>query len=312
MIKTTQNNIDAARFGRVGVLYGGQSAEREISLISGNAVYAALQRQGVNAVAIDVGSDIQHQLTELQLDCTFIALHGPGGEDGTIQGLLDSMHIPYTGSGVGASALAMNKKTTKELWQRIGLPTTEFIVLQEGMNWLQVLSDLGGKAMVKPASEGSSIGMGSVHNARQLEQAWVNAARYDAIVIAEPLLQGREYTVAILAGQPLPSICIESRQQFYDYKAKYHSGDTIYYCPSGLSAKRERELQQLSLDAFNSVGCSGWGRVDIMLDDAEQFQLLEVNTVPGLTNHSLVPMAAAEFGLDFDALVIEILKGCAL
>jgi D-alanine-D-alanine ligase len=309
MIKATHNHIDMARFGRVGVLYGGQSAEREISLMSGNAVLSALQRQSVNAIAIDVGDDIQHQLAELQLDCAFIALHGPGGEDGTIQQLLESMHIPYTGSGVRASALAMNKKLTKQLWQKLGLPTTKFSDLKEGMDWLQVLSDLSGEVMVKPASEGSSIGMTSAHNPQQLEQAWLNAARYDAEVIAEPLLRGKEYTVAILADQALPSVGIEAKESFYDYKAKYRSGDTVYHCPSDLSVSRERELRQLSLDAFNSLGCSGWGRVDIMLDDRDQFQLLEVNTVPGLTNRSLVPMAAAEFGLDFDALVIQILKG---
>ena len=310
MIKVPHNDVDAARFGRVGVLHGGQSAEREISLMSGNAVLTALQRQGIDVIAIDVGGDIQYRLTELKLDCAFIALHGPGGEDGTIQRVLESMHIPYTGSGVNASALAMNKKLTKELWRRDGLPTTEFTVLEEGMNWSKVLSDLGDELMVKPASEGSSIGMASANNPQQLEQAWINAARYDALVIAEPLLRGDEYTVAILANQALPSVCIDAKESFYDYKAKYRSDDTAYHCPSGLSDSREQELRQLSLDAFNSLGCSGWGRVDIMLDDRDQFQLLEVNTVPGLTNRSLVPMAAAESGLDFDALVIQILMSC--
>jgi D-alanine-D-alanine ligase len=310
MIQATHNNVDAARFGRVGVLYGGQSAEREISLMSGIAVMSAMQRQGLNVIAIDVGHDIQDQLNELQLDCAFIALHGPGGEDGTIQRLLDVMHIPYTGSGVNASSLAMNKKLTKELWQRIGLPTTEFAVLREDMDWLQVLSDLGGEVMVKPATEGSSLGMASANTAQQLREAWSKAADYDAVVIAEPLLPGKEYTVAILGNQALPSICIEAKAEFYDYKAKYRSGDTAYHCPSGLSDNREQELQQLSLDAFNSLGCSGWGRVDIMLDSSNQFQLLEVNTVPGLTNHSLVPRAAAQFGLSFDDLITRILTGC--
>ncbi len=303
-------NGGSANFGRVGVLYGGQSAEREISLMSGSAVVSAMQRLGVNVVAIDVDSDIEDRLTESKLDCAFIALHGPGGEDGTIQRLLELMEIPYTGSGVSASALAMNKKLTKELWQRIGLPTTEFVVLKEGMDWLQVLSDLGGEVMVKPASEGSSLGMTSANTAQQLEQAWVKAADYDAVVIAEPLLRGKEYTVAILANQALPSICIEAKEEFYDYKAKYRSGDTAYHCPSGLSDSREQQLQQLGLDAFTSLGCSGWGRVDIMLDDFNQFQLLEVNTVPGLTIHSLVPMAAKQFGMDFDTLIMEILTGC--
>lgn len=304
-----QNTVtEISQFGRVGVLHGGTSSEREISLMSGEAVYAALKKAGVNAVAIDVQTDILLQLTQHDLDCVFIALHGPGGEDGTLQGALEYLQLPYTGSGVLASALAMDKQRCKQLWQGIGLPTCDFFILSEDTDWHVVLASLGGKAMVKPASEGSSIGMSRVENADQLKTAWQHAASFDSVVIAEPLLEGEEYTVAILANQALPSIRIRSEEVFYDYQAKYFSDETDYFCPSGLSEQRETEIKQLSLEAFNSLGCSGWGRVDLMADSQGAFQLLEINTVPGMTSHSLVPMAAIASGIDFDQLVLQILK----
>lgn len=300
---------DISQFGRVGVLYGGTSSEREISLMSGEAIYAALKKVGVNVVAIDVQTDILLQLNQHNLDYVFIALHGPGGEDGTLQGALEYLQLPYTGSGVLASALAMDKQRCKQLWQGIGLPTCDFFILSEETDWHSVLASLGGKAMVKPACEGSSIGMSRVENVDQLKNAWQHAASFDSVVIAEPLLEGEEYTVAILANQALPSIRIRSEEVFYDYQAKYFSDETSYFCPSGLSEQRETEIRKLSLDAFNSLGCSGWGRVDLMVDSQGAFQLLEVNTVPGMTSHSLVPMAAIASGMDFDQLVMQILKG---
>ncbi len=299
---------DVSKFGRVGVLYGGTSSEREISLLSGQAIYAALKNLGINAVAIDAQDDVLQQLIQHELDYVFIALHGPGGEDGTVQGALEYLQLPYTGSGVLASALAMDKQRCKQLWKGIGLPTCDFIILNEDTDWKAALVDLGGKAMVKPACEGSSIGMRSVENADQLKSAWLHAASFDSVVIAEPLLEGEEYTVAVLGNKALPSIRIRSEEIFYDYKAKYFSDETSYFCPSGLSEAREEEIRQLSLDAFNSLGCIGWGRVDLMVDRQGNFQLLEVNTVPGMTSHSLVPMAAIASGIDFDQLVLQILQ----
>ena len=299
---------DVSKFGRVGVLYGGTSSEREISLLSGQAIYAALKNLGINAVAIDAQDDVLQQLIQHELDYVFIALHGPGGEDGTVQGALEYLQLPYTGSGVLASALAMDKQRCKQLWKGIGLPTCDFIILNEDTDWKAALVDLGGNAMVKPACEGSSIGMRSVENADQLKSAWLHAASFDSVVIAEPLLEGEEYTVAVLGNKALPSIRIRSEEIFYDYKAKYFSDETSYFCPSGLSEAREEEIRQLSLDAFNSLGCIGWGRVDLMVDRQGNFQLLEVNTVPGMTSHSLVPMAAIASGIDFDQLVLQILQ----
>jgi len=249
------------------------------------------------------------RLPDYQLDRVFIALHGPGGEDGTLQGALEYLNLPYTGSGVLASALAMDKLRCKQMWQGMGLPTSDFALLDADSDWSAVLQRLGGNTMVKPAAEGSSIGMSRAQTPEQLQAAWLEASQYNTSVIAEPLLPGPEYTVAILDGQILPSIRIESNAEFYDYQAKYFSNQTQYLCPSELSETREQELQALCLQAFNSVGCRGWGRVDVMVDSAGQFQLLEVNTVPGMTSHSLVPMAAKAAGLSFDQLVEKILEG---
>jgi D-alanine-D-alanine ligase len=300
------------KFGRVGLLYGGTSSEREVSLMSGAAIHQALQNLGVDVVVIDVGENLLQELPSYQLDRVFIALHGEGGEDGTLQGALEYLNLPYTGSGVLASALAMDKLRCKQMWQGMGLPTTDFSLLDSDSDWAAILERLGGAVMVKPACEGSSIGMSRAQTAEELEKAWRDAAATDSseqiAVIAEPLLPGPEYTVAILDGQLLPSIRIESNAEFYDYQAKYFSDQTQYLCPSELSEQREQELQQLCLQAFDSVGCRGWGRVDVMVDAQGQYQLLEVNTVPGMTSHSLVPMAAKAAGLSFDQLVEKVLE----
>ncbi len=298
-----------SEFGRVGLLYGGSSSEREVSLMSGEAVHQALLNLGIDVVAIDAGENLLQSLPGYQLDRVFIALHGPGGEDGTLQGALEYLNLPYTGSGVLASALAMDKLRCKQMWRGIGLPTADFALLTADSDWAAELQRLGGQVMVKPAAEGSSIGMSRAQSAEKLQAAWADASRYNTSVIAEPLLPGPEYTVAIVQGQILPSIRIESNAEFYDYQAKYFSDQTQYLCPSELSASREQELQTLCLKAFDSVGCRGWGRVDVMVDRAGQFQLLEVNTVPGMTSHSLVPMAAKAAGLSFDQLVEIILRG---
>ncbi|PHS74663.1 MAG: D-alanine--D-alanine ligase [Porticoccus sp.] len=295
------------RYGRVGVLYGGTSAEREISLISGSSVIAALQRSGVDLVAIDVGADLLQQLPQLSLTRVLIMLHGPGGEDGSLQGALQFLGLPYTGSGVFASALAMDKLHSKQFWQGVGLPTAKFAVLNDSTDWQVTLDALGGVVMVKPSHEGSSLGMTRADSAAELKKAWVEAAALDSSVIAEQWISGAEYTVAVLNGEVLPPIRLETDHSFYDYNAKYLADDTRYLCPCGLDQDREAELKELALAAFNSLGCTGWGRVDVMCDQAGEFQLLEVNTVPGMTDHSLVPMAAKAAGYSFDELVLKIL-----
>tara|TARA_R110000772_G_scaffold164201_2_gene275604 strand:+ start:2309 stop:3217 length:909 start_codon:yes stop_codon:yes gene_type:complete len=295
------------KYGRVGVLYGGASAEREISLISGSSVIAALQRSGVDLVAIDVGADLLQQLPQLSLTRVLIMLHGPGGEDGSLQGALQFLGLPYTGSGVFASALAMDKLHSKQFWQGVGLPTAKFAVLNDSTDWQETLDALGGVVMVKPSHEGSSLGMTRADSAAELKKAWVEAAALDSSVIAEQWISGAEYTVALLNGEVLPPIRLETDHSFYDYNAKYLADDTRYLCPCGLDRDREAELKALALAAFNSLGCSGWGRVDVMCDQTGAFQLLEVNTVPGMTDHSLVPMAAKAAGYSFDELVLKIL-----
>lgn len=296
------------QLGRVGVLFGGQSAEREISLQSGAAVIAALKEAGIDPIVIDVGVNAIADIQAAKLDRAFIALHGPGGEDGRIQAVLEYLHIPYTGSDVQSSALAMDKLRSKQLWRGVGLSTPDFAILQATSQWELVLQDLGGEAMVKPAHEGSSIGMARVQTAAELKAAYESAAQYDGSVLAERLITGSEYTVAILAGKALPPIKLETDHFFYDFDAKYLADDTRYICPCGLSAVKEEELRALALNAFNSIGCRGWGRVDVMADAKLNFYLLEVNTVPGMTSHSLVPMAAKAEGLTFAQLVISILQ----
>ena len=296
-------------FGRVAVLYGGTSSEREISLLTGAAIIQALESLGIETVAIDIKENALEAIAKANVDRAFIALHGPGGEDGTLQGALEYLKIPYTGSGVMASALAMDKLRCKQLWKGIGLATTDFAALHQSTDWQATMNQLGGSVVVKPACEGSSVGMSVAKSAQQLEQAWQLAAQYDAKVLAEPQLTGDEYTVAILDGKALPSIRIQANATFYDYEAKYHSDKTEYFCPSGLDAEREQELAQLSIKAFDSIDGRGWGRVDVMTDQNGNFNLLEVNTVPGMTSHSLVPMAGLAAGLKFEDIVRTILEG---
>ena len=302
------------QLGRVGVLYGGLSAEREVSLQSGAAVINALIEAGVEHVAIDVSENVIADIQAAKIDRAFIMLHGPGGEDGRIQALLEFLNIPYTGSGVQSSALAMDKLRTKQLWRGLGgnnqrgLPTPEFAVLNNESNFAEVLAKLGGEVMVKPANEGSSIGMSRVNNAVDLATAFHKAAEYQGDVLVERLIVGAEFTVAILDGDALPPIKLETDHSFYDFDAKYIAEDTRYICPCGLSPQKEEELKRLALDAFNAVGCRGWGRVDVMADKQQNFYLLEVNTAPGMTSHSLVPMAAKAIGLTFAELVLTILR----
>lgn len=297
---------DVKKFGRVAVLLGGTAAERPVSLISGKAVLDALQAAGVNAEAFDPAE--QSLATLNTYDRAFIVLHGRGGEDGTIQGLLELMKIPYTGSGVLASALGMDKERTKLVWSGAGLPTPSWRKLMATTDFKQVVSDLGLPLMVKPSHEGSSIGMRKVIKAEELQEAYQHASRYDSEIIAETWIGGgHEYTVAILNGKALPVIRMKTDRDFYDYEAKYQSDDTQYLCPCGLSPEKEQELQALALHAFQLVGAKGWGRVDAMMDEQGRFWLLEINTVPGMTDHSLVPMAAKADGLSFTDLVLAIL-----
>jgi len=296
------------QLGRVGVLLGGQSAEREISLQSGAAVTAALKEIGLDPIVIDVGDNAIADIQAAKLDRAFIALHGPGGEDGRIQAVLEYLQIPYTGSDVQSSALAMDKLRSKHLWRGMGLSTPDYATLHRDSDWAEVLQSLGGDVMVKPAHEGSSIGMSRVQSASELEDAYNDAAKYDGNVLVERVINGAEYTVAILAGKALPPIKLETDHRFYDFNAKYLADDTHYICPCGLDDEKEQELRQLALNAFNALGCRGWGRVDVMADSDGKFYLLEVNTVPGMTGHSLVPMAASAEGLSFEQLVALILR----
>jgi D-alanine-D-alanine ligase len=292
----------------VAVLLGGRSAEREISLQSGAAVMAALAANDIPAVAIDTQS--HNWLEELaggQYSHSFIALHGGDGEDGTIQGALENIGVSYTGSGVLASALAMDKVRSKYLWQGMGLPTPQFTQLSDDSDWSGIMAGFG-KAIVKPACEGSSIGMAIANNAEELIAAYQAARQYPGAVMVEQWVQGAEFTVAVLGRQALPAIRLETDHGFYDYDAKYIANDTRYLCPCGLTDAQEQQLKQLALQAFDSVGCSGWGRVDFMQDEQGNFYLLELNTVPGMTSHSLVPMAAKAAGLSFETLVTEILR----
>lgn len=300
------NLTSIQQLGRVAVVMGGDSAEREISLKSGAAVLQALVAAGVDAVGIDARHDLPAQLQEQRVQRVFNALHGRGGEDGKLQGLLEFLKIPYTGSGVLASALAMDKVRTKYIWQQIGLPTPKFIVLHGAIDWDDVLAQLG-TVVVKPVREGSSIGMSIVENAQQLQEAFRRASEFDSEVMAEQYIVGTEYTVSILDGVALPAIELHTTHKFYDYDAKYIANDTQYLCPAPLSAERAHMLAELSLQAFSALACAGWGRVDLMCDQQGQFWLLEVNTVPGMTDHSLVPMAATAYGLSFTDLLLRIL-----
>ena len=300
-----ENLGDGKHFGRVAVLCGGTSSERQVSLKSGLRIFTALKDRGVEAMLIDVGSDLIEQLNNVKPDRVFLALHGGQGEDGTIQAVLDFMGIPYTGSGVKASALAMDKRSSKLIWNSLGLPTPASHLVDASTD-LEAL-DVPMPCFVKPNSEGSSICTFPVYNREEFDTAIAKVLEHGHQVLVEELITGPEFTVAILDGQALPVIRLETDNTFYDYEAKYISDDTRYHLPSGLSAEKEAEIQTLAAKAFESLGCKGWGRVDVMQDANGEFWLLEVNTTPGMTDHSLVPMAAREVGFSFDDLVLELL-----
>jgi D-alanine-D-alanine ligase len=295
-------------FGRVAVLFGGDSTEREISLLSGNAVLAALKRSRVDAHAFDPRDKPLTRLLEDRFDRVWIALHGPGGEDGTLQGALEYLGVPYTGSGVMGSAIGMDKVRTKRLAQSVGVATSPFVVLTGPQDFDTAVEKLKLPMIVKPGTQGSSVGMSKVERAEDLPAAYEAAAKTDPVVFAEAWISGGEYTVAILQGKALPSIRIETPRTFYDYEAKYFRDDTKYHCPSGLSAPAEQHLANLAVATFDAAGADGWGRVDFMMDPTGRPLLLEFNTIPGMTDHSLVPMAARAAGMDFDRLVWRVLE----
>jgi D-alanine-D-alanine ligase len=295
-------------FGKVAVLLGGKSAEREVSLKSGGMVLAALRRRGVEAHPFDPAERGLEELAKHKSERAIIALHGRFAAGGTVQGVPEWPGIPYTGSGVLASALAMDKLRTKRIWQAEKLPTPPYALLERDSDLRAVAKRLGVPLMVKPASEGSSIGMSKVKSVAALDEAYALAANYDRVVIAEKFVEGIELTVGILGERVLPIIKLETPREFYDYQAKYVADDTRYIIPSGLAAKKERDLQALCLKAFRTLGCAGWGRGDLMLDRRGRPQLLEVNTSPGMTDHSLVPMAARAVGISYADLCVRILE----
>jgi D-alanine-D-alanine ligase len=302
------DTIKTGRFGKVAVLLGGRSAEREVSLKSGAAVLAALKRSGVDAHPFDPSEHGLQSLRDDRFDRVFIALHGRYGEDGTVQGALELLGVPYTGSGVLASALGMDKWRTKLVWQAANLPVPAYVMIDQESDWQAVVSQLGLPVFVKPANEGSSVGITKVKVVGDFPAALRDARSYDALVMAERSIGGGEYTVAILGDQALPVIKIEPANEFYDYEAKYLRDDTRYLIPSGLSAAKEAEMQDLARQAFALLGGQGWGRVDFLLDRAANVYLLEANMSPGMTDHSLVPMAARHAGISFDQLVLRILE----
>jgi D-alanine-D-alanine ligase len=299
----------SADFGKVAVLLGGDSSEREISLLSGNAVLAALKRRGVDAHAFDPSAVPVQSLVDGKFDRAWIALHGPGGEDGLMQGALEWLGIPYTGSGVLASALTMDKLKTKRVVMGAGYAAPEYAVLSSPADLAGALVSIGLPLMVKPASQGSSVGITKVKAHGELQQAYAEASAVDPIVFAERFITGDEYTVGVLQNQALPSIRIQPATEFYDYQAKYFRNDTQYHCPSGLTAPAEAELRAAALAAFQVTDCFGWGRVDFMRDAiTDKFYFIEINTTPGMTDHSLVPMAARQAGMDFEELVWRVLE----
>ncbi|CAM9132723.1 MULTISPECIES: D-alanine--D-alanine ligase [Acinetobacter] len=299
---------NASKFGKVAVLLGGKSAEREVSLDSGTAVLEALVRSGVNAEAFDPQ---QRSVTELvNYDRAFIVLHGRGGEDGQIQGVLEWLNVPYTGTGVQGSAIGMDKVKTKQVWQGSELPTAPYRIVTKDSDAADIVNSLGLPLIIKPVHEGSSIGMSKVEKIEDFAEAIAKATEHDAVVMAEQWITGREFTIVVLNGQALPVIRLEPPQDvaFYDYEAKYNRNDVQYGIPCGLTEAEEQQLKALSLRAFQAVGASGWGRIDAMQDEQGNFWLLEVNTVPGMTSHSLVPKAAAAVGYSFDDLCVAILE----
>ena len=304
-LKTT----DPGSFGRVGLLVGGESAEREVSLNGGRAVFAALQRKRINVEMFDGSTALFEAIAAGRIDRVFNLMHGPGGEDGAIQGALQLMKVPFTGTSVLGSALSMDKVHSKWIWERQGINTPPFTLLRKGAELAEEsIQSWGLPLFVKPAGLGSSIGISKVDKLEDLPAAIALARKYDPNVIVEPAVKGNEYFAGIIGDQVLPLIHIETPRSFYDYTAKYESDDTRYYCPCGLSAEVEAEMQKLSLEAFRALECSGWGRVDFIIDEAGEAWFLEANTTPGMTDHSLVPQAAAQIGIDFDELVWRILE----
>ncbi len=294
-------------FGKVAVMMGGNSAEREVSLKSGAAVLAALRARGVDAIAFDPKDQVLESLRTLQVSRVFIALHGRGGEDGSLQGALNLMNMPYTGSGVLASALAMDKWRCKLVWSAVGLPVPDYEIVTPDSAFAAIEARLGLPLFVKPANEGSSIGISKVKTAGGLAGAYALAAQYDTCVIAERFLAGGEFTVGIIGDRALPVIRIEPQTEFYDFEAKYSRDDTKYHIPSGLGAARDAEIQAMAVRAFQALGGRGWGRIDVMLDAEGRAWCLEANTSPGMTDHSLVPMAARAAGMAFENLVVKLL-----
>ncbi|MDX8385700.1 MAG: D-alanine--D-alanine ligase [Gallionella sp.] len=295
-------------FGKVAVMFGGKSAEREVSLNSGAAVLEALLRSGVDAHAFDPAYRNLQELVEENFDSAFIALHGRYGEDGTVQGALELLGVPYTGSGVMASALGIDKWRCKLVWQAANLPVPDYELLDEDSDLDEVSNRLGLPLFVKPVNEGSSVGISKVRAASALKEAYSKAVKHDSLVLAEQYIGAGEYTVALLGDQALPVIKIEPANEFYDYEAKYLSDETAYLCPSGLSAEHETEMQAFAKKAFALIGGQGWGRVDFLMSEGGGLYLLEANTSPGMTGHSLVPMAARQAGISFEQLVVRILE----
>jgi len=317
LVQTKESEkLNALKQETIAVLYGGNSAEREVSLNSGQAIAKGLEQAGFNVLLIDTKNIALTELVKQKVDRVFIALHGRGGEDGCLQGALEYLGLPYTGSDVLGSALSMDKVRSKQIFKACDIPTAAFAVIDKKDFYdlcktegalAEILNDLGGKVMVKPANEGSSIGMAQAHSVKQLENALTEAFGFDRQVLLEAWIDGPEYTVAILGDEALPAIHMETPREFYDYEAKYQSTSTQYHCPCGLSQEDEDVLKTLALRAFNATGAQGWGRVDIMRTESGEWQLLEVNTVPGMTETSLVPKAAKVFGMSFSDLVSRIL-----
>lgn len=312
MVKALDDSLALLKQEKVAVLYGGNSAEREVSLKSGQAIAKGLEEAGFTVVLIDTKTVPLTDLLAKKIDRVFIALHGRGGEDGCLQGALEYLGIPYTGSNVLGSSLSMDKVRSKQIFKACDIPTAPFTVVNKAdfatLSLEKILADLGGRVMVKPANEGSSIGMAQAKTIEQLSNALIEAFGFDSQVLLEAWIDGPEYTVTILGDKALPAIHMETPREFYDYEAKYQSTSTQYHCPCGLSESDESEIKALSIDAFNATGAQGWGRVDIMRNQRGEWQVLEVNTVPGMTETSLVPKAAKVFGLNFSELVTQILQ----
>lgn len=301
-------NASTQEFGKVAVVMGGKSGEREISLRSGRAVHQALLANNVDAHMVDADINIYDILRQQKFERVFIALHGCGGEDGTLQGGLETIEMPYTGSGVMASSICMNKIMTKCVWKAEGVNSPAFVHIDSDTSFNQVNSILGTPFVIKPSLDGSSLGIHKVETAEQFASAVADANKFNGVLMAEKWISGKEYTVAILQDAALPAIRLETPRTFYDYAAKYEAENTQYIIPCGLGDAEEAELKKQALHAFNATGAYGWGRVDVMIDDNGDSWFLEVNTVPGMTDHSLVPMAAAQEGIDFNQLVVEILS----